>query len=69
MLITSSAPQTQYFGMYWTLHLLVGEQHGFYKRKDYASMVLHDGLLPIILRFLHPQSYQPKVSSTSLLVI
>ena len=39
-------------GLWWTLHLLVSEAAGHYKRKDYASMLMDEGLLPRFLFLL-----------------
>ena len=51
-LLSSGTVTAQLFGLWWTLHLLVSERSGHYKRKDYASMVITDGLLPKIMHLL-----------------
>lgn len=52
-LISNPSLTAQSFGLWWTLHLLSAESAGHYKRKDYARMVIEEGLLPRILALLH----------------
>ena len=51
MLISSSVYESQCYGMWWILHLLYGQKHGFYTR-GYREMAVRDKVIPVIFSLI-----------------
>ncbi len=66
-LMENASITAQLFGLWWTLHLLVAEAAGHYKRMNYARMVLDEGLLPRVLGLM--RSPHVRVADLAVLVV
>lgn len=55
ILLESGIYEAQCYGMWWVLHLLYGQTHGFYSR-SYSDMAFRDRVVPVIFAIIEDAS-------------